>query len=389
MDRLTHSLGAVNQKTISGRDYHVLASLMRGYDARWSAEHSNYVVEEIENEFCHKIRNPKTGYPLKGLWHAGKIDGLVKYGEKRFLLEHKTTSEDISDADAVYWRRLAIDSQISGYMLSLWDRGIEVDGTVYDVIRKPSIRPRRLTKENKAEIQSGSYFGRCLDGRKINQYLEMESEDDELFSFRLLADAIQNPANYYQRKQIVRTRQDLAEYAQELYQIGGQIRESKQSGVHFRNSSACTQFGSTCEYLPLCCGYDSFGSDSWQRRKRAHAELGDSTNDLPDREIVVTGSRLKTFLACRRKDHYRYGLRIEKADGEISEALSFGAAFHEALAAWWSYGVSGLGLEAEGQKEPKNEHGENAGIGESVAEPGGCDQEADEESSKFFSFARG
>lgn len=74
---------------------------------------------------------------------AGKIDGLAGLKDGRVaLVEHKTTGEDISDG-ADYWLRLSFNPQLYKYWIALADRGIVPDTVIYDVIRKPTIRPKK------------------------------------------------------------------------------------------------------------------------------------------------------------------------------------------------------------------------------------------------------
>ncbi len=62
------------------------------------------------------------------------------------LVEHKTTSEDI-EITSDYWLKLMLDGQISQYYLGAKALGYEVTECLYDVIRKPSMRPYSATPE--------------------------------------------------------------------------------------------------------------------------------------------------------------------------------------------------------------------------------------------------
>src|SRR6185436_13920361 len=69
--------------------------LMIGYHARW--ESANWQAESVEEVFHVPVVNPATGAKSRTFTMAGKYDGIVTRDNQFYLLEHKTTSEDISD----------------------------------------------------------------------------------------------------------------------------------------------------------------------------------------------------------------------------------------------------------------------------------------------------
>ncbi len=125
-----------------------IIGLLIGYHARWSGEPLEPVAVELEFKDV-PILNPETGHKSKTFTQAGKLDGVVKSSRGKFLIEHKTCSEDIEDSTAPYWQRLAIDSQISMYSLAHWQDDSRLDGTIYDVIRKPTIKPKQIPAGSK------------------------------------------------------------------------------------------------------------------------------------------------------------------------------------------------------------------------------------------------
>lgn len=288
--------------------------LMYGYDARWSDAqwtmlHDDQGRPAIEEEYHLPIVNPDSGKPSRTFTHAGKLDGRVGFRGKRFLMEHKTSSEDIADPNAPYWRRLEIDAQVSGYMLAQWQEGDKLDGTLYDVIRKPGIRPKQVTR----------------GGR-----LETPAE----FEQRLAEDVAERPEWYYQRRTIYRMDAQILEYARELWETADEVRLARLHNRHYRNSGACMQWGRPCEYLGICSGHDTPDSDRWAKRAGVHAELP-VLSGASDGRGVLTNSRVGCFKTCRRKHYYRYELGIERAEREEVESLYFGTLIHHALAAWW------------------------------------------------------
>lgn len=332
MDALTLALEAIDPAASDPLDAAKARALMTGYDARWRQE--AWICEAKEQQFHTAIFNPQTRRKNRTFSTAGKFDGLVSRHGERWLLEHKTTSDDLSP-DSTYWKQLAIDSQVSHYMLASWLAGQRLVGTLYDVIRKPAINPKKLTKaEQQAFLAGRTYYGRRFDDDYVlNWQRDPEARETwEMYGARLTHDCTEaRPEWYFQRREIPRLDQDILEYATELWEVAQQIGAARKSGVHYRNSAACALFGRPCEFLGICSGYDTPYSDNWQSRQ-LHSEL-ELSNDGRD---VLTNSRLRVFQSCRRKHYYRYEVGIERRGGEEVEALRFGTLMHLALEAWWS-----------------------------------------------------
>lgn len=307
-------------------------ALMAGYDARWRG--AAWVTVSTEEEFHLPLVNPETGAASRTWTHAGKFDGITEYPEsgRVYLLEHKTTSDDIADPNSSYWRRLVIDSQVSSYMLANWQMERKLDGTLYDVIRKPGIRPKRITKaEQKMMIQQGEYCGVQVP----HKYRLLEAENLELYEVRLTQDCLQNPGKYFQRRVIPRLDDELVEHAAEMWEIGQSLMTAYSKGQHYKNSESCMTWGSPCEYLPICSGHDSPDSDRWHQREVVHSELP-IIGEEHDGRSVLTNSRIKCFQTCRRKEFYRYGMGLRRPDENEKESLYMGSVFHEALEVWWN-----------------------------------------------------
>src|SRR6185312_2755454 len=97
--------------------------LLTGYDARW--HNAPYDIEEIEYVPSSDLWNPETQRKSRTFTISGKIDILARDRNTgaAVLFDHKTTSQDISDPNAPYWRQLAIEGQVDHYMLLEWLNG--------------------------------------------------------------------------------------------------------------------------------------------------------------------------------------------------------------------------------------------------------------------------
>lgn len=372
---LTESIAAAFKSSKDYRDsdvhYAKVVGLMVGYDARWSRERWRAV--SVESPFHVPLVDPDTGIAHETFTLAGKKDGVIRhldYGINRYLLEHKSTLDDISPG-STYWRRLAIDSQVSAYSLASIEEGTRLEGTLYDVIHKPGTRPKSIPDEEKrksrkvdgkltpitaaereafnvgtiAEIRDkNSYHGFDLAPYDIPKNLKSgDIEPAILYAARLATDTVANPDKYFAREMIRRTDGELIEFAYEAFDIAENLQRLREThralqaagsdrNPHYRNSGACTQYGTACTYLDVCSGQETFQSDKWERVP-LHPELPTSFADGGFN--VMTNSRIRLMQTCLRKHYYQCELGIRKRQSEESDALVLGSILHAALEAWW------------------------------------------------------
>src|SRR5690606_29224083 len=215
--------------------------LVRGYHSRWR-EH-DYQPLAVEQLVTSNLYNPETQAVSRTFRIAGKIDLLAEHKPtgRRVLFDHKTTSQDITDPNATYWRQLAIEGQASHYMLLEWLNGRKVDDAVWDVTRKPNISPKRLTKAERAAIASlGTYCNYNVSETSRKHVVQSERENYELYEIRLANDCIrERPEWYFQRRPVPRLDAEIFEYAQELWIHSQDMIHTRRTGWHVRNPGAC------------------------------------------------------------------------------------------------------------------------------------------------------
>lgn len=306
-----------------------------------------------------------------------------------WVVEHKTANADIGPG-TTYWKRLVLDGQVSTYLPGTRALGhADVRGVLYDVIRKPTIRPLKATPPEQREytkprdkacpacklknsppaphrvVLSKETTGPdvveayCHEGRVVTDpggklYANMRESDEtpEEFRARLRADIGANPEKYYQRGTVVRLADEEKDAAFDAWSVAGQIRESQLSGRWPRNVDACDTYGSFCAYWPVCAGEATIEDDTRYRNAEEHEELegaeceqeADPATVEKRRLPLVTSSSLKAYRSCARKYHYAYELRRRPV--QTSDALRFGTLMHKGLEVWWSTCEIGLALEA-------------------------------------------
>lgn len=219
-----------------------------------------------------------------------------------YVLEHKSSSEDIG-LGSVYWKKLTLDTQPSNYLVGARSLGIEPDGVMYDLLRKPGLRPLEANSKRAQQESPEAYRDRCL------------------------ADIGADPEKYYQRGIVVRLEDEERDAAFDAWSTADQIRASRNASRWPRNPDACSQYGRMCDYWEVCSGQRSIDDPLFFERGSLHPEL-DGKHHLP----MLTSSSARSYRACARRYQFAYemGVRPRKAAG----ALVFGRLIHLALEAW-------------------------------------------------------
>lgn len=124
--------------------YHILRGQILGYRDHYGQLNEDWRLSVSERSF--RVKLPHLGhhtYRYGQVWLVGRLDGIaVDAHGVEWLMEHKTASEI-----GVSWLpRLENDLQASFYafVCSLGQDDLpKIAGTLYNLIRKPSIRPRQ------------------------------------------------------------------------------------------------------------------------------------------------------------------------------------------------------------------------------------------------------
>lgn len=220
-----------------------LAALYVGY--RWY--YANDQIEIIDSEvpfFCHI-----GDHPIEGV-----IDAIGRTKDGRdVLVERKTTGDGVDDSSS-YWDRLRMDTQVGIYSIALGDKMPST--IIYDVTRKPTIRPKNVTKAGVKEIDiSGTYEGQTLRRPSVDVLKDLEANDGketlELYGLRLISDIVSRPEFYFSRHEVPRTSKDYRELVQDVFATIGVIGRCDEQGHYPRNPNACDAIG-TCPFLGFC-----------------------------------------------------------------------------------------------------------------------------------------
>lgn len=191
------------------------------------------------------------------------------------IVTHNTTTSDIRPGGS-YWQRLERNLQIPLYFILREDMGRPIDSILWDVVRAPEWRLLPATPPEKREF----YKVNCKGGKKGDPKpgTRLEPETMEQFRERVTKAVLANPEEFFQRKRIYRTEEDLEKVRADLYGYARLIQASHESGLWPRNTGACEQYRRECSFAPICHrGADVATCGLYRKREKqlhSHTEDG-------------------------------------------------------------------------------------------------------------------
>ena len=153
---------------------------------------------------------------------------------------------------------------------------------LYDVWRKPAIRPKKLTQaDSKKFAATGEYCGETFkvsdtvgpDGLGIavnGRGAEVEPgakegtfairETPQMFGARLLEEITTNPEKYFARKEVDRSEADIKSFEHELYAIYKTISHMRKTGHWYPVETSCEDHGK-CDFISSCYSHHEIEED--------------------------------------------------------------------------------------------------------------------------------
>jgi len=275
-------------------------AMIEGYHAHYAPEmrEGMWTVIDAELEFVAPLINPYTDEVHRGFVLGGKLDVLAIYApdERRHLIEHKSSSEDLTVGSS-YWKRLRMDTQVSQYFEGAKHLGEPVDECTYDVLRKPDQKRLKATprEEWKYTQEKSKKCPPCKgaegnigcpecrgSGRVVTEpprlYSSVREKDETVSEYRerCRAAIAEQPAAFYRREPVMRLEEDMRAHRLDTWSTAKLIEQRWSDGYAPRNPDACEQWGRTCEFFQLCSvGQEEPAADDrlYQIRKTVHPEL--------------------------------------------------------------------------------------------------------------------
>ena len=184
----------------------------------------------VEKEFDFPL------FGSKSFRSRGKIDRLgEKASGENVLVDYKTTGESVAP-DSNYWMRLKFNAQLLQYVTAANNLGYEVHEVIYDVVRKPSIKPKNIVDKDK----KGRKIVVDKDGKRVwknkakgipqesasdkNGWITKEHlETPEEYYERLYKDCMSRPEFYFFRREVPIFQADINEFKAQRLTIVRQI----------------------------------------------------------------------------------------------------------------------------------------------------------------------
>lgn len=245
-----------------------LEAMLAGYSVAWDTFECEVLA--VEAEFRLPLINPITRHPSRTWQLGGKLDLVLRLPDGRIaVVDHKSTSEGI-EAGSQYRRRLTMDGQLSMYWHGCEALGWPVDLAIWDVLRKPSIKPSRATPEaDRKYTKTGALYAA--------QRLADETPDE--YRDRCVEAILADPGRNYARVEVTRLEAERDQHSVNVWHLAVAMREARAFGDGVYNPDACLRYGSPCPYLDVCEGTAALDDPTRYRRvdpEHPHEELAAS-----------------------------------------------------------------------------------------------------------------
>lgn len=229
-----------------------IEEMLRGYDARWKDQRFDQVIG-VEEEFRAPLVNPDTFAPSRTWRLAGKVDVNVIENGRALIVEHKTSSEDISPGSD-YWLRLQMDHQLSIYTIGAEVLGHQPAGCLYDVAYKPQLKPLTATPEAERKYTQAKVdkkTGEVIEPSRLYANQRATDETVDEYRARVRAAITAEPDKYFQRREVPRIESQLKDFLWDAWETSKTLREGHLAGRAPRSPESCFNMG-RCPYWQCC-----------------------------------------------------------------------------------------------------------------------------------------
>lgn len=217
-----------------------VAALLAGYYDYWGPV-ENYGKLTPEVEFQIDLGD--------GFINQGKIDGIGTLRDNRSaLIEGKTTGDSLKP-DSDYWLRLNFNIQVFNYVDAARSVGWDLGEVIYDVTRKPSIKPKTVddldskglkivldAQGQRVFLAAGKNKGEPRQTGEVSKGYVVKShvETPDEYADRLYADTKTRPDFYFARREIPVLDMDLEQFRFQRRSITKMIAHFRENESDFK-----------------------------------------------------------------------------------------------------------------------------------------------------------
>ena len=218
---------------------------------------------DVEKELTSPLINPETGSASRTFVYRGKLDAIVRR-PGLWVCDHKTTSEDVSPG-APHLDTLRLRPQGLRYFLAAKANGIDVEGTVYNILRKPRIKPALATPVEKRRVNKDGSFHKST---------RFDDESRAQFLSRCVQKIQEEPSAYLCRLWVRYSDSEIQDAQFDLWSVAKQMMDSTRFNRFPKNTNNCFKWGRPCEYWGVCTDRASIDDEFiFRTAKTQHEEL--------------------------------------------------------------------------------------------------------------------
>jgi len=220
------------------------------------------IDQRREVEYDLPLINPYTNQPSMEWRRAGKIDGVITLGSRRWNDEEYLWARIVEDKftssiQKVMIDRLPLDQQTTEYVDAFLQMGWRAE-VAYRHTRVPGIEP--------------------LKAKTYKTKPDLPAESLEEYAERLREDVAERPSFYFDEQILYYPDEHMEDYRRGRWHLSREIidREDTESIDNWwMNTSKCADFGG-CDFIPLCCQWE--GAINLYRVEEPDIELSEETH---------------------------------------------------------------------------------------------------------------
>lgn len=230
------------------------AAALIGYDVRY----------QLDNLSAHRIQEVIAA-AIGDDTFQGVADMIARDEDGRLWMLDNKSSSRIDAGRLDLWA----DWQLTLYCAFLEPIYGEFSGAIHNIVEKPTIK-RKLGETD------DEFAARRAEAKAPNRCRQSVADTDEEWATRLAAH-YQNPAKFH-REVVYFSRSEIERAKDELFQVVADIHLAHAENRWYRSPNMCRQYGSVCEYLPLCrSGDNPIVRETQFHHKPAHSEVINAT----------------------------------------------------------------------------------------------------------------
>ena len=255
---------SVARDRLDNDDLCVLVAMMEAYCKKYCDESGAFV--KVEYEFSFDLSEGWADTTL-----CGVVDAIAKAGEGHLIYETKTTGR----IDGAYLERLWSARQTLIYNWVLNEMGWNIQGVVYDLVQKPTIRRLKATPIEKRKYTKSATTGAKVLRKNQREYNETDAE----FLDRLHRWYLEHPGALH-RELVVYSQHQLSDIKADVRDTWHELNWHMKTGKWPRSLAACHRYNRPCEFAPLCGAANPqlIMDTHYQKREATHPELTEERN---------------------------------------------------------------------------------------------------------------